>query len=114
MHNALLPTLCLSLTISILSQGCNTGSESPIRGQLSGAEGGLVTISSLQRNGYIPFDTAMVDGSGGFSFAADEESESEHPASDVELTADAKDDEPSTWRPYRSTYDAMEPKLKTF
>ena len=71
MHNALLPTLCLSLTISILSQGCNTGSDSPIRGQLSGAEGGLVTISSLQRNGYIPFDTAMVDGSGGFSFAAD-------------------------------------------
>ena len=71
MYNALLPIGWMGLAMSLVFNGCIGQSDSPISGRLDGAENGEVTIGNLQRGGYVPFDTAKVDGSARFSFAAD-------------------------------------------
>jgi len=71
MHKALLPIGWMGLTLSLVLNGCIGGLDSPVSGQLEGAENGQVTIGRLQTGGYVPIDTANADASGSFAFAAD-------------------------------------------
>ena len=71
MHKALLPIGWMGLTLSLVLNGCIGGLDSPVSGRLDGAENGQVTIGRLQTGGYVPIDTANVDASGSFAFAAD-------------------------------------------
>ena len=71
MHKALLPIGWMGLTLSLVLNGCTGGLDSPVRGQLDGAENGQVTIGRLSKGGYVPIDTAQVDASGSFAFDAD-------------------------------------------
>lgn len=71
MHKALLPIGWMGLTLSLILNGCIGGLDSPVSGRLDGAENGQVTIGRLQTGGYVTIDTANVDASGSFAFAAD-------------------------------------------
>ncbi len=71
MHKALLPIGWMGLTLSLVLNGCTGGLDSPVSGQLDGAENGTVTIGRLQAGGYVSIDTAQVDASGSFAFDAD-------------------------------------------
>ena len=51
--------------------GCNMRSTDALSGQLDGAEEATVTLSSLQTNGYVAFDTTQADAMGRFAFPAD-------------------------------------------
>jgi thiol-disulfide isomerase/thioredoxin len=57
------------LMVSLLS-GCHSGEDSPLSGQLQGAEGATITVASLGPSGYTPFDTATADPGGRFAFAS--------------------------------------------
>ncbi len=71
MHKALLPIGWMGLTLSLVLNGCTGGLDSPVSGQLDGAENGTVTIGRLQAGGYVSIETAQVDASGSFAFDAD-------------------------------------------
>lgn len=64
-------TLFSSLLIFGLLAGCNSTEDSPLSGQLQGAESATMTIASLGPGGYIPFDTTTADPGGRFAFDQD-------------------------------------------